>query len=146
MFYNPLQDKFVAMNCDLDNYGVANKTAGLSAFPCKQCPAGLQARQTLPNSAKYYATQGDKQGFTHPLACVTKKGHGYNGIKCAPGSYNDEGNYGDCKQCPMGMTTANDAALQVTEGDCVLDGGFGVYGGVKSECPVGELGLSCDAD
>lgn len=97
MFYSPVTDSYWAVNCDSNNYGVFNKTSGLSAFPCKPCPAGMQARTDLTASLKYWATDGSgRQGFTHPLACVTQKGHGYNGrvgVKCAVGSYNEEGNY-----------------------------------------------------
>lgn len=145
MYYSAASATYKGVNCDTNNYGVANKTYGLAAFPCRDCPAGMQTSTSLPNSALYWSTDGAtpvRQGFTSPMACVTKAGYGYNGRvanKCAAGSYNAAGNYGTCTQCAPGLSTPDDAASQVSASNCTVAKGYGFYDGAVQPCPVGEL-------
>lgn len=101
MFFSPASGLFRAVNCSSNNYGVASKTTGLAAYPCRACPAGMQTDIALFNSNAYKAANG----FHDPKACVTKVGFGYNGriaSQCRPDSYNAAGNYATCTQCPTG--------------------------------------------
>ena len=95
MYYSSATGKYVAVNCSTNNYGVANTSYGLAAYPCRDCPSGMQTSTSLPNSAAFKSDNG----FTSPMACVTKAGFGYNGrmaTQCPAGSYNAAGNYGTC--------------------------------------------------
>ena len=143
MYYSAVSSSFVGVNCDSNSYGVGSITAGLSANPCRACAAGMHTSLDLPSSAAYWASDGaGKQGFTSPLACVTKAGHGYNGFtatKCPPGSFNAAGNYQPCSRCPVGYTTPDDAASQVSADNCTLAPGYGVYGNRTLLCPLGEF-------
>jgi hypothetical protein len=115
--------------------GVANKTYGLGGFACRQCPTNMQATQAL--SAAYSATNG----FTDPLACVTKTGYGYNGriaTQCAIDSFNAAGNRMTCTKCPYGTRTNGTAANQGLDTDCGIAEGFGFHNSVIQPCPMGE--------
>ena len=142
MYFSPATSKYTAVNCETNNYGVANTTYGLAAYPCRDCPAGMQTSASLSASAAFKSANG----FTSPMACVTKAGYGYNGrvaTKCAAGSYNADGNYGTCTQCPVGYSTPDAAASQVAQSDCTIAVGYGFYNNAVIPCPVGEsLSLS----
>ena len=137
MYYSPASNAYRAVNCSSDSFGVSNTTYGLAAYPCRDCPTGMQTSAVLPSSSAYRdPTTG---GYTHPKACVTKAGHGYNGriaTKCPVGSYNAAGNYGTCTKCAAGLTTAAEAASQAS--DCILAAGYGWYNGSIVPCPVGK--------
>ena len=138
MYFSPASGTFRGVDCATNNYGEAKQTFGLAAFPCRDCPAGMQTSVSLTNSSRYKATQG----FTSPMACVTQAGFGYNGRvanKCPAGSYNAAGNYGTCTKCPVGLSTSNNATEQLTSADCKVAKGFGFHDGVVQACPVGEL-------
>lgn len=95
MYFSAATGLFMAVNCSSNNYGVSNITYGLAAYPCRDCPAGMQTSTSLITSAAFKSDHG----FTSPMACVTQMGYGYNGrvaTKCPAGSYNDAGNYGTC--------------------------------------------------
>lgn len=142
--------KFKAVWCDANNYGAASKKVGQEAAPCTACPNNMVANKPTELTSAIYndddnnlATAGDG-GFTSPLACVTKKGYGYNGrisYKCPPGWYNEGGNRTACRQCPAGLTTSDDPDKQGSEADCGLDIGFGFYGNAIVPCPIGKLEL-----
>lgn len=84
MYYSAVTNSYTAVNCDSNFYGVGSITAGLAANPCKACPSGMHTSLDLSASAAYWASDGaGKQGFTSPLACVTRAGHGYNGVSAA---------------------------------------------------------------
>lgn len=144
MYYSAVSHSYSAVNCDSNSHGVGSITAGLAANPCRVCPAGMHTCLDLPASAAYWASDGAGiQGFTSPMACVTKGGHGYNGfsaIKCPKGSYNAAGNYQPCSKCGAGLTTLDDAAAQVSQDNCTLAPGYGVYGNSILACPLGESG------
>jgi hypothetical protein len=136
MYFSPATTKYTAVNCESNNYGVANTTYGLAAYPCRDCPGGMQTMASAPSS-----TYKSDNGFTSPLACVTKAGFGYNGrvaSQCPVGSYNAEGNYGTCTQCPAGYSTSSTAAQQVAQADCKVAAGYGFYNNAVIPCPVGE--------
>jgi len=138
MYFSVATNAYRAVNCSSDNFGVANTTYGLAAYPCRDCPAGMQTSTSLPTSAAYYVSHG----FTNPMACVTKPGYGYDGRvanKCPPGSYNAEGNYNTCTQCPTGLSTPDDAGSQVSEANCTLTVGYGFHGSTIMPCPMGKL-------
>ena len=144
MYFSAATGKYSAVDCDTNNYGLADKTYGLAAYPCRDCPSGMQTSVSLENSNNYHADNG----FTNPKACVTKAGYGYNGRvanKCPVGSYNAAGNYGTCTQCPVGKTTVDNADNQVTVSDCGIAKGYGYYNGAIIPCPVGESRGSCQA-
>ncbi len=136
MYFSPATNKYTAVNCASDNYGVSNTTYGLAAYPCRDCPAGMQTMATAPSS-----NYKSDNGYTSPAACVTKAGFGYNGrvaTQCPVGSYNSAGNYGTCTQCPAGYTTNANATEQVAQSDCKVAAGYGYYNGAVIPCPVGE--------
>lgn len=146
MYFSAASNAYRGVNCDTNNYGVANTTYGLAAFPCRDCPSGMQTSTDLTNSNRYYVSDAGKQGFTSPMACVTQAGYGYNGrlaTKCPAGSYNAAGNYNTCTKCIAGLTTADNATLQVTSADCGVAPGFGSYDGAIVPCPVGECVCVC---
>jgi hypothetical protein len=137
MYFSPATTKYTAVNCESNNYGVANTTYGLAAYPCRTCPGGMQTMASLAPSSTYKSDNG----FTSPLACVTKAGFGYNGrvaSQCPVGAYNAEGNYGTCTQCPAGYSTSSTAAQQVAQADCKVAAGYGFYNNAVIPCPVGE--------
>lgn len=148
MMYSRADNRFRAVNCDTNNYGVSAKTTGLAAFPCRSCPAGMQTFQTgyPATSSQYFFTHPNFgsdaiQGFDDPKACVTLAGYGYNGrvaSKCTQGSYNAAGNYGTCTQCPAGLTTSRVDTEQVVVTDCKLAEGYGFYDNAYVACPIGE--------
>lgn len=142
MYYSTVSNSYMAVNCDSNSHGVGSTTTGLAVNPCRGCPAGMQTSLDLPASATYWASDGaGKQGFTSLLACVTKAGHGYTGFsatKCPAGSYNAAGNYQPCSKCSVGLTTPNDAASQVSQDNCTLAPGYGVYGTNILACPLGK--------
>lgn len=142
MYYSVVSGSYTAINCDQNSYGVSSMTAGLAPNPCRDCPAGMQTSLDLPASAAYWASDGaGKQGFTSPLACVTRPGYGYNGfsgIKCPVGWFNAAGNLQPCVKCQIGLTTPDDAASQVSQENCNPAPGYGVYGNSIVACPVGE--------
>ena len=43
MYFSPASNKYTAVNCETNNYGVANTTYGLTPAPCRTCPDGLAA-------------------------------------------------------------------------------------------------------
>jgi hypothetical protein len=141
MYFSSASGTFKGVNCATNNYGAASATFGLAALPCRDCPAGMQTSVGLTSSALYWATDGaGSQGFTSPMACVTKPGFGYNGRvanKCPAGSYNAEGNYGTCTKCPVGLSTPNTAADQVSLSNCTVAKGYGYANNVVQPCPVG---------
>lgn len=80
MYFSPATNRYIAVNCDTNNYGAPSMTPGLAANPCRNCPSGLQTSTSINSSAAFWATDGaGKQGFTNQLACVTQAGFGYNG-------------------------------------------------------------------
>jgi len=145
MYFSVSSNTYRAANCDTNSYGVSSITYGLSAYPCRDCPAGMQTSTSLPNSAAYYVSNGaGKQGFTSPMACVTKPGYGYNGrfaTKCPAGSYNAAGNYDTCSQCPTGLSTPDDVNRQLSQADCTLAVGYGFHDNTIVPCPVGTWPL-----
>jgi hypothetical protein len=144
LVYQASSGKFVATNCDTNSYGAANITYGREAQPCRQCPVGLVTSRELPNSAQFWASDGGgRQGFTHPMSCVTPAGFGMSargGSKCAAGSWNAAGNWDTCTRCPLGLTTADNASQQASAADCKVAPGFGLADGVIQPCPIGESG------
>jgi hypothetical protein len=147
MYFSAATNTYYAVNCDSNSYGVANLTYGLAAHPCRDCPAGMQTSTDLPNSAAYYISHGDGvQGYTNPMACVTKAGHGYDGRtanRCPAGSYNPAGNYATCSPCVTGLSTPYDSDSQVSVDNCTLARGFGYHDNTIVPCPVGELCGRC---
>lgn len=144
MYFSAASNTYRAVNCDTNNYGVANITTGLAAYPCRDCPAGMMTSNSLAPSSNYYVSDSGKQGFTNPLACVTKAGYGYNGrvaTKCPAGSYNAAGNYGTCTKCASGLSTVDDADNQVSASNCTLAVGYGFHDNAIVPCPVGECVL-----
>lgn len=138
MYFSAASNAYRAVNCDSNSYGVKDLTYGLAAFPCRDCPAGMETSTTAAPSSTFY-TAGS--GFTSPMACVTKAGYGYNGrvaTKCPAGSYNAGGNYATCTKCAAGLTTADDASLQTTSSDCKLGPGYGFHNNAIVPCPIGE--------
>lgn len=117
---------------------------GLQPMPCVPCPAGMITSVDLPNSARFWASNGGnppRQGFTDPLACVTPGGYGYDGLKasrCPAGSFNPPGGYGTCTQCPIGLSTPRDPAAQMSIDNCTIGPGFGFHNGAVRLCPIGE--------
>lgn len=142
MYYSAVTNSYTAVNCDTNSYGVGSIRAGLAANPCMACPSGMHTSLDLPASAAYWASDGaGKQGFTSPLACVTRAGHGYNGFsaaRCPVGSFNAAGNYQPCSRCPVGLTTLDNPAAQVSQDNCTLAPGYGTYGSTILACPLGE--------
>lgn len=141
MYYSPASKQYSAVNCSSNSYGVANTTYGLGAYPCRDCPAGMQTSVSLPSSAAFYFSEGDVAGFTNPMACVTKPGYGYNGrvaTACPAGSYNAAGNYGTCTKCAAGFSTPANPEQQVSVDNCAVAQGFGLADGAIVPCPVGE--------
>lgn len=93
--------------------------------------------RSLSASAAYAVADG----FTDPQACVTKAGYGYDGRganPCAAGSYNAAGNYGQCTQCPSGLTTTTTTDNQASIANCVMKPGYGLVDNVIQLCPAGE--------
>lgn len=134
MYYNPTTKNFTVVNCNSDNYGVAAKTYGLGGFACRQCPTNMKTDPTL--SAAYYVTNG----YTNPLACVTKVGYGYNGriaTQCPIDSYNDEGNRHTCTKCDYGLRTTGVDTAQKDTNDCGIAEGFGYHNSMVQPCPIG---------
>lgn len=72
LYYETLTNTWRASNCTESKYGVANITYGLSPTPCRACPAGTEAKASLPASAQHLAANG----FVSEKACVTKPGQG----------------------------------------------------------------------
>lgn len=135
LYYNAAAQSFRAVNCSSNNYGVANTTYGLSASPCRDCPANLVTSGDLSTTYKNGAI-----GFYSPLACVTQPGYGYNGrasYQCRAGSYNAGNNYAACQECGEGKTTADLAASQVSVSDCLIATGYGYHNSQIQPCPVG---------
>jgi hypothetical protein len=144
MYFSAATNAYRAVSCDTNNYGVANLTYGLAAFPCRDCPTGMETSKTATPSSGFYTVSSSGSGFTSPMACVTKQGFGYNGrvaTQCPAGSYNAGGNYGTCTKCPVGRTTSTDPAKQATDADCYIAPGYGFHDSVIQPCPVGELCL-----
>jgi len=135
MVYSPVTNRYKAVNCDNNNYGVTAKTGGLAARPCTPCPTGLRTFDDVSKATN---------GFTSPAACRTKKGFGYNGkigIKCPQGSYNDEKNLEPCKKCDPDYSTVQSGANGVGQAeldDCKPKAGYGLNAnGVVQACPIG---------
>lgn len=81
MYFSPSSGLFRAENCLTNSYGVAEKTTGLAAFPCRSCPLGMQTSEILPQSNKTLVASANFgaaviKGFNDPKACVTTKGFG----------------------------------------------------------------------
>lgn len=77
LYYNTLTGTWRAKNCDVDSYGVTNKTYGLSPAACRDCPSGQVATTApgYPNSASYFVNNSDgTYGFISVKACVNKPG------------------------------------------------------------------------
>jgi len=150
MYFSAASSSYRAVNCETNQYGVANTTYGLAAFPCRDCPAGMQTSTSLTSSNAYYVSDGaGKQGFTSPMACVTKAGYGYNGrvaTKCPAGSYNAAGNYGTCTKCAVGLSTQDNADSQVSSANCTLAIGYGFHDNAIVPCPVGTYNDVLRAD
>lgn len=142
MYFSAATNSYLAVNCDNNSYGVGNITGGLAANPCRECPIGMHTSRDIPANGAYWASDAaGKQGFTSPLACVTKPGFGFNGlsaVKCPVGYCNPPGNYQPCRRCPVGLSTPDDAASQVSQDNCTLGPGYGLHGNRIIECPVGE--------
>lgn len=152
MYLSSISNTFRAVNCDTDSYGVANITYGLSVLPCRACPGpGMQTSTLSPLSMQYWASDGisGRQGFTHPLACVTKPGYGYQGRsanKCPVGSFNSGGSYDSCSPCPRpGLSTPDAASGQVSVDNCTLAPGYGFHDNAIVPCPIGESSNGCDS-
>uniref|UniRef100_A0A383W0C6 Apple domain-containing protein n=1 Tax=Tetradesmus obliquus TaxID=3088 RepID=A0A383W0C6_TETOB len=100
------------IQCKGRNYGVSNRTYGLSQNPCKDCPLGMVTTAEVCSNSAYTAPGG----FFDPRACCVPKGFGFDGVEaklCARGTYNDgmEGPADMCKPCPEGTTTKPNSAL-----------------------------------
>jgi len=137
MYFSAASSTYRAADCLADQYGVSNQTYGLAAYPCRDCPAGMMTSTDLQNSNNYKAANG----FTSPLACVTKAGYGYNGRvanQCPANAYNPAGNYGTCTQCAVGLITSGSPAEQVDAANCTLAPGYGFHDNAIQLCPVGE--------
>lgn len=145
MYYSAAFGNFVGAECWSNSYGVTNATYGLDGYPCHFCSTGLQTSAALEASSAHL----QPNGFNSRAACVTMKGYGYNAtdetaIRCPVGSYNDEGNYGNCTACPDGYTTYDDPAQQATSADCRIAPGYGYHMvpalGISAviPCPLGE--------
>jgi hypothetical protein len=77
LYYEAISKTWRAKDCTADVYGVSNTTYGLSASPCKPCPAGTTASNTaaFSNSARFYVHNMDGSGgFNSVDACVTQPG------------------------------------------------------------------------
>lgn len=128
--------------CSGSNYGVAGKTNGVSAMPCRDCPSGMETK--VGNAMSDMFKDGTSGGYYDSRACVTKVGYGYNGriaTKCQVGSWNAGGNNATCTACGYGKTTESwgvDGAGQDAVDDCVVAAGFGTYSGVIQTCPKGS--------
>lgn len=75
--FETLTQTWRAKDCTANSYGVANRTYGRTASPCKDCPAGMVAvnNATYSMSAQYFRTSVDGSGgFTSDQACVTMPG------------------------------------------------------------------------
>lgn len=105
---------------------------------CFAGPAGMETLLPAPAGAL---------GFTDPMQCVTKPGHGYNGRsapQCVVGFWNAGGNRDPCSPCQPGYTTTHVANEQKAGTDCKIALGFGYHDGGVVPCPLGEypiLGL-----
>lgn len=132
LYYSTITGAWRARACDTNNYGVANRTYGLTPQACKDCPTGMvTSTDTIlyPNSSAYFYTNPEdgSAGFISALACVTEDGWGYNGRvaqQCDVGSYNSKDTRSTCTKCGYGLTTSAVGA-GVTEADCGLAAGFG---------------------
>lgn len=78
LYYETITKTWRAVNCNTNNnYGVANKTYGLTPAGCKSCPANMIASRSAnySTSAAHYTANADGTGgFTSVLACVTVAG------------------------------------------------------------------------
>lgn len=144
MLFNAATGAFRAVNCDFNSYGVSNVTYGLAVLPCRDCPAGMLTNASVPSSAAYWASDGaGRQGFTSPLACITRAGWGWNGrtaSKCPAGSYSP-GGLASCTPCPEWGSTPDDASAQVDLANCTLTVGYGFHDNAIVPCPVGRCSL-----
>lgn len=145
-YYSAPTGLYSAANCDDGaSYGLPSLMYGLQPSPCRPCPAGMVTSRLLPNSARFWASDGGsppRQGFTDPLACVTQAGWGYDGIKSSPcraGYWNAAGTYSTCTACPVGLSTPNGPAgtAQVSVDNCTIAPGYGFHDGVVRLCPKG---------
>jgi hypothetical protein len=147
MYFSAAFGKFVGAECRSNSYGVTNTTYALGGYPCHFCSTGLQTSAVLAASSAHL----QPSGFNSREACVTMKGYGFNstdstGFRCPVGSYNDEGNYGNCTTCPDGWTTQDDPAQQATSADCRIAPGYGYHTiqllpvviQAVIPCPIGE--------
>lgn len=70
-------------------------------------------------------------------------------VQCPVGSYNAGGNRDECTPCQWGLTTADNATLQVDAASCRAGPGFQANNDLQvQECPAGESTLqhlSCSA-
>jgi len=77
LYYDTLTKSWRARNC-VDNYGVTNKTYGLTPAPCKACPTNMITSTDATAysiSAAYYTRNADNTGgFTSVMACVVTAG------------------------------------------------------------------------
>lgn len=56
LLYQALENSWRAVNCDSNNYGVANETYGLTPAPCRACPQDMvtsKNRNSYPMSARW---------------------------------------------------------------------------------------------
>jgi hypothetical protein len=147
MYFSAAFGKFVGAECRSNSYGVTNTTYALGGYPCHFCSTGLQTSAVLAASSAHL----QPSGYNSREACVTMKGYGFNstdstGFRCPVGSYNDEGNYGNCTTCPDGWTTQDDPAQQATSADCRIAPGYGYHTiqllpvviQAVIPCPIGE--------
>lgn len=139
LYYTTTTQSWRAKDCNLNNYGVTNKTYGLTPYPCRDCPANMVTSTdtvNYPVSSSFYAPNG----FISALACVTADGWGYNGRiaqKCDSGYYQRHDTRLDCVACAYGLTTPG-PGLGITIADCGMKPGYGYSNGAIRECPIGE--------
>lgn len=116
--------------------GVASRTYGLAANPCKPCSTGLEITSTSASGH----TDPASGGIIDAAACVTKPGWGWDGrisTECPKGSWAVGGDLSPCTECGFGLTTVGTATN--ASASCLLAEGYGSVSGVLQLCPIGEL-------
>lgn len=158
MYYSRLSGEFRGVNCDHNNYGVANTSHGRAPRPCRPCRPGMTATDALPSSAAYLALDNSTPalgGFTSALACVTKAGHGYNGWyapQCGQGLYNSGGNYQNCTQCPTGEARSRPMTFALffwrlcCDSSSPVQHRFLAAGGSQQAASAGTAGCTCSSN
>jgi len=142
ILFSTASNSFRAVDCSANQYGLPNRTYGLSAYPCRTCPDGMTTSRVFAASAQYFEDYGNgRGGFRSAAACITMPGFGYSGraaVRCPVGTWNAPGAMGACTHCPYGLSTPDDPWGQMSEDNCTLAAGFGFHDNVVVPCPVGK--------